>query len=344
MQPTNTKLYFVTTFVKLKKEKSISVIIPNYNGSILLPQILPPLFLALNNTNLSYEVIISDDCSTDESIVFIETNFPQVKLIKSEINKGFSPTINKGIFAAKYDLLLLLNSDVKLTPHYFEKQLHYFQKTDTFGVMGRIVGWDNDTIQDGGKYPALHGVKIKTSTNYVPKDENSTDTFYSMYLSGANALVSREKIIKLGGFDELFAPFYIEDVELSIRAWRMGWKCYYEHNAICRHKTSTTIKTKESKRFINTIYYRNKMFLHALHLQKATLFLWYLQLVPEALIHLVTGRLWYFKALKQYFASKNLIKHSRKVFARLQKDNNIALSVKDIILKIRASLKEIKKI
>ena len=179
----------------------------------------------------------------------------------SNKNSGFSITINKGIFTAQYDLLLLLNSDVKLSPDYFEKQLKYFDEPDTFGVMGRIAGWDDDKIQDGGKYPNLEWVKIKTSTNFIPINNLVNDNLYSIYLSGANAFVSKEKIITLGGFDELFSPFYIEDVELSIRAWRMGWKCYYEHNAICRHKTSVTIKSKESKRFIKTIYYRNKMFL-----------------------------------------------------------------------------------
>ena len=173
--------------------KGISVIIPNYNGTILLPQILPPLFIALQNTKLPYEVILSDDCSTDNTIDFLKTNYPQLILIESKVNEGFSKTINKGIFLAKYDYLLLLNSDVKLNENYFDTLIPYFDLPDTFGVMGRIIGWDNDEIQDGGKYPSFHGVKIKTSGNYIPLDPKPTDKLYSMYLSGANALVSRKK-------------------------------------------------------------------------------------------------------------------------------------------------------
>ncbi len=325
---------------KLTQQKGISVIIPNYNGRLLLPEILPPLFEALSNVNLPYEIIITDDCSTDESIVFLQKNYPTIILLQNELNKGFSPTINKGIYASKYAFLLLLNSDVKLTKDYFTSLLPYFDHEDTFGVMGRIIGWNDDKIQDGGKYPSFHAAKIKTSGNYVPLKNKVGDRFYSMYLSGANALVSRKKVIELGGFNELFAPFYIEDVELSLRAWRLGWKCYYEHNAICRHQTSVTIKSMSSKNNIRKIYYRNKMFLHAIHLQNATLFLWHLQLVPEAFIHLITGRLWYFQSLQQYFASQKEIERSKKLFGELQKSNSSVIAVKDVIIKIKGSLKE----
>ena len=319
-------------------KKGISVIIPNYNGISLLPEILPPLYEALSNTKLPYEIIISDDCSTDNSFNFIKNDYPEIIILKSNKNNGFSPTINKGIFAAQFDLLLLLNSDVKLMPDYFETQLQYFDKPDTFGVMGRIVGWNDDRIQDGGKYPLLEGVKIKTSTNFIPKDNLKNDHLFSMYLSGANALVSKEKIITLGGFDELFAPFYIEDVELSLRAWRMGWKCYYEHNAVCRHKTSVTIKSKESKHYINTIYYRNKMFLHAIHLSGIKLFFWYLTLLPETFIHLFTGRFYYFSSLRLFFNKKKSVEISKIKFAALHFSNKTIFSVAEVTNLIKNNL------
>lgn len=76
----------------LKKNKGISVVIPNYNGKNLLPEILPPLYKALKNTNLFYEIIISDDCSTDNSIQFIKDNYKDIIVLTAEENKGFSPT------------------------------------------------------------------------------------------------------------------------------------------------------------------------------------------------------------------------------------------------------------
>jgi GT2 family glycosyltransferase len=191
--------------------------------------------------------------------------------------------------------------------------------------MGRIIGWDNDTIQDGGKYPSFHGLKIKTSGNYIPVDENPDRWLYSMYLSGANAFVDREKIVRLGGFDELFAPFYVEDYELSLRAWRFGWKCYYEHDAICRHKESVTIKSKASKSQVNKIYYRNKMYLHALHLKKSLLALWHIQLFFECLLNLVMFRFYFLSAMFQYLQNRQAVVKKRKAFKTLAENSGVKL-------------------
>lgn len=319
--------------------KGISVVIPNYNGRQLLPQILPCLFIALNKAGQPYEVIISDDCSKDDSILYLEQHFPEIQVLKSEDNRGFSPTINKGIFAAKFDLVLLLNSDVKLEPDYFKTLLRYFEKEDTFGVMGRIVGWEDENIQDAAKYPSFHGVKIKTSGNYYAVNPTENDWLFSMYLSGANALIDRQKLITLSGFNELFAPFYVEDFELSLRAWRLGWKSYYDHFAICRHQTSVSIKTKNSKAAINTIYYRNKMFLHAIHLSKERLALWYLQMIPETLIRIFTLRFYYLKSLKMFFASSDKIKLAKKNLELLASRENKLLSSEEVVAVILDSIK-----
>lgn len=295
----------------------ISVVIPNYNGRLLLEQIIPPLLTALHKIKLPFEVIVSDDKSTDDSIRFLKATYPDFKIIANESNRGFAPTINAGIFVAGQSHILLLNSDVKLSADFFSTLLKYFEKDDTFGVMSRIVGWENDKIQDGGKYPSFHGMKIKTSGNYIPENEKEPRLLYSMYLSGANAFVDRRKLMLLGGFDELFAPFYVEDYELSVRAWRIGWKCYYDHQAICRHKESVTIKSKASKNKINKVYYRNKMYLHALHLPAGLLVFWHLQLFFEALFNLVVLRFYFIGSIVQYLGHLPAVWSHRKRFKRL---------------------------
>jgi GT2 family glycosyltransferase len=314
-------------------------VIPNYNGKQLLQQILPHLYKALSTSGFPYEVIVPDDCSTDDSVAFLKVDHPEILLIESPVNQGFSPTINKGIFAANYEHLLLLNSDVKLTEDYFDGLSRYFEREDTFGVMGRIVGWEDDIIQDGGKYPVFHGAKIKTTGNYIPLEPDENDWLYSMYLSGANALISKKKLLELDGFDEIFAPFYVEDYELSLRAWRLGYKCYYHHQSVCRHKISVSIKTKNSKDYINAVYYRNKMFLHAMHLQGSTKVLWYLQLVPELLIRLVTLRFYYLRSLGMFFRGHKRMHASMKRFDNISNDRK-RLSVSEVAELIRSNLKE----
>ena len=316
----------------------ISVVIPNYNGVHLFPQILPSLYAALKNSNEEFEVIISDDCSTDESIAYLKKAYPEIIVIENKVNRGFSPTINEGIFKAQYDYLLLLNSDVKLNPDYFNNLFGYFNMEDTFGVMGRIIGWDDDEIQDAAKYPALQGAKIKTSGNYYLNNPQKTDRLYSVYLSGANAFVDRKKITALGGFDELFAPFYVEDFELSIRAWRLGWKCYYDHFSVCRHQVSISIKTKSKKNYINTIYYRNKMFLHYIHLNGSTLAQWFLQLIPETLFYTITGRFYFSKAVLLFLKNKHKANISKSNFKKLAEAKNGLISVKEVFNHILLSL------
>ena len=318
--------------------KGISVVIPNYNGRQLLQEILPPLLAALQHTSMNFEVIVSDDASTDDSVFFLQSQYPSFNIICNKINGGFSPTINKGIFEAKYDYVLLLNSDVKLCVDFFNPILHYFNHPDTFGVMGRIVGWNDEIIQDAAKYPSFHGTKIKTSGNYYSEDGADEKGLYSMYLSGANALVSREKLLALGGFNELFAPFYVEDVDLSIRAWRLGWKCYYEHQAICRHQTSTSINNANKKQYIKKIYNRNKLFLHAIHLSGIKRSLWFLQVFVETFIQTLLFKKFYLQSLLMFLHDYKKVGQSRKQLLQLANGKKL-LSVREVVNFITISVK-----
>ncbi len=318
----------------------ISVVIPNYNGVNLLSVTLPTVKEALINAGKPYEIIIVDDCSTDDSVNFLKQNHSDIKILINRKNSGFPITANVGVFAAVYDKVLLLNSDVQLTPNYFENQIKYFSYPDTFGVMGKIIGWTDNIIQDGAKLPFFHGVKIKTSYNYILKDEaQMKNGLYSMYISGANSFIDREKFILLNGFNEMFSPFYIEDFELSIRAWRLGFKCYFDAESVCRHKTSSSIKLKSQREYVKTIYDRNKMFVHALHLEGLRKTLWLLQLLPEMAIHLVTFRWHYFKSLWMFFTSRHLLKQSQKQLDEVAKITNCKKAISEIAAFILGNIK-----
>lgn len=307
----------------------------------LFPNTLPALIKALEYTRKNYEIIIIDDCSSDQSLDFLNKNYPQIKILKNENNLGFSKTINKGIFASKHELILLLNSDVKLSEDYFIDQFKYFELPDTFGVMGKIIGWDDEEVQDGAKYPEFEGFKLKTSLNYLPCEIENKDFLFSLYLSGANALVSREKLIQLGGFNELFSPFYIEDVDLSVRAWRCGYTCYFEPKAICRHKTSESIRTKEKKVFIRTIYNRNKLFFHAIHLNGVHWLGWLLQSLIELIFRILTFKVDYLNSFKELIKNHAEIQKSRADFDKICKITGVKLSLTEVRRIIRNPIKNI---
>ncbi len=289
-------------------EKSISVIIPNFNGRHLLEMILPTVYVSLNKVNIPYEIIIVDDASTDDSKMFIKKNYSDIMLIENNLNQGFSVSVNKGAAAARYSLLFFLNNDVKLTENYFIPLLHFFDQENTFGVNGRVIGWEDDRIQDAAKRPYFQGGKLKTSRNYYYKNKINADV-YTFYLTGSNALIDTKKFNEIGGFNEIFSPFYCEDLELSVRAWKAGWKCYYEHQAICRHKVSATTSSLKKKKYVEIIYNRNKFIFHYLHLTGFRYFSYVIQTLLEVFMKMLLLNMAYFRSFVSFI-------HSMKVYKK----------------------------
>jgi GT2 family glycosyltransferase len=324
----------------IMKGRGISVVIPNYNGVALLPQVLPPALVALKRTGLPFEIIVVDDASTDESVRSLRLHFPDVQLHINTVNSGFSVTANTGIRLATYPHVLLLNSDVKLEPEYFDVLMNFCDRKDVLGVMGRIIGWDDEAIQDGAKYPLFQGGKIKTSANYILEDEQQMKKgLYTMYLSGANAFFNKELFLKIGGFNELFSPFYAEDTELSLRAWRLGYQCLYAHQAVCRHRASTTIKSSNRKKYIQIIYNRNKMFLHAIHLEGWTRMVWFLQLLIEIVFQTLLLRFSYLTSFRLLLRNYHLVRQNRSALRQLSGAKKLR-SVSGVFQFIKDSLKD----
>jgi len=312
-------------------QKSVSIIIPNYNGKHLLEAYLPSVFEAIENAGVEYELIIVDDHSTDNSVAFIQQIYPSVKLLVNAQNAGFSYTCNRGIQVACYELILLLNSDVKLTPGYFFNQWKYFEGKDTFGVMGCIMQMKGNKIEDAARLLYYSGCRIRADRFYFSRNDVDTPC-YTAYLSGANALIDAEKLKKLGGFDELFSPFYSEDLDLSLRAWELGWKCYYEHDSVCYHHVSSTTKTQNKKRFVKSIYYRNRFALQKLHLIGWRALFWPVQLLfIEFIPKMLIGNFWILKSFRDYLNLSKKITVSKQKFSKLKKEFNSSLTVDDIV-------------
>ena len=319
-------------------QKSVSIVIPNYNGKHLLEQYLPSVFVAAQKANTEFEVIVIDDGSKDDSINFLKEQYQDVKLLINDKNRGFSYTCNHGIREAKYELILLLNSDVKLTPDYFEHQWKYFSKADTFGVMARIMSFDETKIEDAARLLYYSGCRIKANKFYYSENPQDEDV-YTAYLSGANALVDAKKLKELGGFDEIFSPFSSEDFDLSLRAWQLGWKCYYEHRAFCFHHISGSTKTQIKSDFIKKIYYRNRFFLQRIQLNGARLNLLPLHLLfAEIIPKLLTGKFWILDACKQYIASFAAISSSRQKLETLKQKYNSSIGISDVMEIINQSV------
>jgi GT2 family glycosyltransferase len=319
--------------------KSISVVIPTFNGKKLLEENIPFLLSSLKSERIDFEIIICDDASSDDTVTYIEKNYPEIEFYRNKTNKGFSPTINLGILKAKKDLVFILNNDVKMTDYYFEKQFKYFENPNTFGVMGRIIGTDGET-QDTAKYPDYKGLKIRGSTNYEIKNVPTNFWIPTFMLSGANALIDCKKIQLLNGFDEIYAPFYWEDVDLSVRAWRLGWECYYEPNSICIHPTSSTIRELFKKKQVGVISDRNKFIFHSLHLDTSLKFNYKTKLFFKYIGCVFVFRFSFLKSFHAYLMKKNKIKASEKKLKDISLITTRLYALREIKEKIECRLND----
>lgn len=312
-------------------QHSISVLIPNYNGKKLLEENLPSVYTALHNYPFLFsEIIVSDDGSADDSLLFLKQQFPEVKCVSTEVNTGFAGAVNRGISECSGDLILILNSDVQLTATYFDAQISLFEDLEVFGVMGTISSMDGTQIQDTAKYPSFRGGKIGSTLNYATQEKGSWPT---LFLSGANALVRKSYLLQLNGFNQIFNPYYCEDVDLGIRAWRAGWKCLFESTAICYHPNSETIK-KQGKEKVLRISRRNKAILHLIHLEGMYL-LWYKWMLRlKSVLWKLAGSMKYAQVVEDISALEPLIQQSRQQLSILP----YRYSFLEIINKIRKNM------
>ncbi|QRR00499.1 glycosyltransferase family 2 protein [Dyadobacter sandarakinus] len=318
--------------------KSISVVIPNYNGRHLFEKYFESNYRILQRLGTNVQIIVVDDASKDDSVAYLEEHYgDEITIIRKEQNSGFSHTCNLGIQQANNDLIFLLNTDVTLEEGYFEKLYKYFELEDTFGVMGRIIGMDDDNILDAARSPKILGRKIKPSNFFYLQDSDSlTPTFY---LSGAIALMDTRKLKAINGFNEMFNPYYGEDQEMSIRAWRLGWKCYYEHNAVCRHEVSASTKGHKDNYSVKRIYFRNRYYMHHLHLHGIDLNLYHLQVILSDVIpSILTFQFYKAQAYFDFLQNMNELKLKKTAFTKQMKTYKSNIGIKEIMENIHFML------
>jgi GT2 family glycosyltransferase len=257
---------------------ALSVLIPNYNGAGLLEENLPYTLKALENLPLTWEIVVADDASSDASCRFLQDNYPEILLVKGEKNLGFAGNCNRGVRACKGSWILLLNSDVKLSSDYLKNLLPHTSDSSVFGLSGSIFPDGPGSIMDAGKYPGWKGTMLNTTLNFLPAPGSGT-VFPSLFLSGAASLLHAEKFREIGGFQELLNPYYFEDAEIALNAWRRGWSSLFVPEAKCYHRISSTIAGTARKSAIRTVARRNKFLLHEIHLGGTRKIIWKISLL-----------------------------------------------------------------
>ena len=232
-----------------------SVVIPNWNGRDLLEKYLPSVIAALAG-NVENEIVVVDNGSTDGSAEYLRTNFPQVNLQALPSNLGFGGGSNAGFRAAKNDIVVLLNSDMRVAPDFLVPLLEGFRDPDVFAVSCQIFFTDPNKLREE---TGLTQAWWKDGSLRVRHrdDPAVTDLFPCFYGGGGSCAFDRNKFLELGGFDPLLEPFYLEDTDLGYMAWKRGWKVLYQPRSIVFHEHRGTIGKKFTPEFIQGVLRKN---------------------------------------------------------------------------------------
>src|SRR5579871_1725281 len=242
---------------KKPEARTASIVIPNWNGRDLLEKYLPSVTASIKNLPGS-EVIVVDNGSADGSAAFVKQQFPQVRIVALDSNLGFGGGSNAGFRAAKNDIVVLLNSDMRVQPDFLAPLLDAFTDEKVFAVSCQIFFSDPNKIREETGLTQgwweNGGLRVRHRI-----DPAVTGPFPCFYGGGGSCAFDRRKFLDLGGFDELFRPFYLEDTDLGYQAWKRGWKVLYQPASVVYHEHRGTIGKKFSAAQIDAVLKKNFM-------------------------------------------------------------------------------------
>ena len=276
---------------------NLSIVIPNYNGEKLLRKNLPLVLQAVKEYRKGFvEIIIPDDPSTDQSHQVIKEFIESIhdknivgKTIENKDKKqsGFANNVNRGVTLAKGDIIILLNTDVIPHKDFLSSLLRRFDDEKVFAV-----GCVDESVED--EKIILRGRGIgRWERGFLMHGNGSLDKDTTLWVAGGSGAFRKKIWDKLHGLDQLYNPFYWEDIDLSYRALKSGYKTYIEKESIVRHEHEKgAIKTRFNKTTIKRIAYRNQFIFVWKNITQTSLLLSHFGWLPYHLIKALLSRDW----------------------------------------------------
>jgi GT2 family glycosyltransferase len=221
-----------------------SVIVPSWNGVAYIGACLEAL---LAQDYPDFEPIVVDNGSTDGSAELVTRQYPAVRLIRGERNRGFSVAVNVGLDAATGDLLVLLNQDTVVQEGWLTA-LAATLTDPTIGIAGCKLCYPDGTVQHAGGY--VYGNRGETDhLGRLECDEGQYDQLADRdFVTGAALALTRTSLARIGPLDEGFTPAYYEDVDWCYRARRAGLRVVYVPEARVVHHESASTGSASSER------------------------------------------------------------------------------------------------
>lgn len=243
------------------EKMKIAVVILNWNGKKLLEQFLPSVM----EHSTGATVHIADNGSTDDSLAFVVSHYPTIKIIQNTLNGGFAKGYNDALKHIEADVFCLLNSDVEVTHNWLQPVIEVFEnESSTAIIQPKILDYKNKAYFEyagaaGGfidkyGYPYCRGRIFDTLEKDEGQYDDITDIFWA---SGACFFVRNDVFKKLNGFDEHFFA-HMEEIDFCWRAKNSGYHIKYVcHSKIYHLGGATLSKANPKKTYLN---FRNSLF------------------------------------------------------------------------------------
>ncbi|MCK4827988.1 glycosyltransferase, partial [bacterium] len=217
-------------FSKSPKNPDVSIIIPVYNNAKYTFNCLKSVY---ENTRGSFEMILVDDCSTDETYRMLK-DMKNIKIVRNEKNLGFVESCNIGAKASTGKYLFFLNNDAIVTQNWLEPLIETIER-EKVGAVGAKLVYPDGKLQEAG------GIIWNDASgwNYGRYDDPDKPEYNFVrevdYCSGAALFVRRDLFENLDGFDRRFKPGYYEDVDLCFSIRKLGYKVLYQPKSVIIH-------------------------------------------------------------------------------------------------------------
>jgi GT2 family glycosyltransferase len=250
----------------------VSIVILNWNGKDFLQKFLPSV---LASTYPNKKIIVADNASTDDSISFLQQQYPSVQIIQNPTNEGFAKGYNTALKQIESDYFVLLNSDVEVTAGWIEPVIKLMESDSLIAVcQPKILAYSNKhqfeyAGASGGWIDNLGYPFSRGRIFDVVEDDNGqyNDSQQCFWASGAAFFVKTAVYNKLKGLDNyMFA--HQEEIDFCWRAQLAGYKIFVEPAAIVYHVGGGTLPHGNSRKvFLN---FRNNLVMLAKNLPTGT--------------------------------------------------------------------------
>lgn len=227
-------------------EPEVSVVIPAHNKVEATYYALSALLLA--HTTTSFEVILVDDGSTDETAE-IEELVSGIRVVRNAEPLRFIKACNKGASEARGTYVVLLNNDTEVMLGWLDALVDAFQRFDGVGAVGSKLLYPDGTLQDAGGIIWGSGNPWNYGNKQNPWDPRFCYTRQVDYLSGAALMTTKAIWDEVGGLSSYLEPMYFDDTDFSFKIREAGYKTYFVPSSVVYHFEGTTSGTDTSSGF-----------------------------------------------------------------------------------------------